>query len=50
MTQFNDIKAILHNNMSLMKFYLEEYDESNNQADQVLKIDPNNIKAMFRKA
>ena len=36
--------------MGLMKFYLEEYDEALNNLEQVLKSEPNNTKALFRKA
>jgi tetratricopeptide (TPR) repeat protein len=47
---FYSMKTILHNNMGLVKYHLEEYDEALNHLDQVLKIDKVNQKAMVRKA
>ena len=44
------MEVVLHSNMALMKFHLEEWDEVLSHASQVLKHDPGNVKALFRRA
>jgi tetratricopeptide (TPR) repeat protein len=48
--EFRDLEISLHLNMSISKYYLEEYDECLNHASQVLKHQPSNPKALYRKA
>jgi tetratricopeptide (TPR) repeat protein len=47
---FQELEISLHLNMSIAKFYLDEWDECLNHVGQVLKHQPNNIKALYRKA
>ena len=47
---FKDLEISLHLNMSIAKYYLEEFDECLNHVAQVLKHNPDNPKALYRKA
>ena len=48
--EFKDLEVSLHLNMCISKYYLEEYEECLNHAAQVLKHNPSNPKALYRKA
>lgn len=48
--EFKDLEIVLHLNMSISKYYLDELDECLNHIGQVLKHQPSNIKALYRKA
>lgn len=48
--EFRDLEISLHLNMAIAKYYLEEWDECLNHVSQVLKHQPMNIKAIYRKA
>lgn len=46
----NNLKESCHCNLALVKYLLKDSDESLTQCFQALKINPKNVKAMFRKA
>ena len=48
--RINILKESCHCNLALVKYLLKDYDESLTQCFQVLKLNPKNVKAMFRKA
>ena len=47
---FHDLEISLHLNMAIAKYYMEEWDECLNHVAQVLKHQPTNAKALYRKA
>lgn len=48
--QFNRLEILLHLNMSLCKFHMEELDECLSHCHRVLSLEKNHPKALFRRA
>lgn len=48
--RMNVLKEACHTNLALVKYHLKDFDESLIQIFQVLKMNPQSIKALFRKA
>ena len=48
--RMNALKEICHGNLALVKYILKDYDESLTQCFQALKLNPKNMKALYRKA
>jgi len=48
--RMNALKEICHTNLALIKYLMKDYDECLTQCFQALKLNPKNIKALFRKA
>jgi len=48
--RLNILKESCHTNLALVKYLQKDYDESLTQCFQALKLNPKNIKAMFRQA
>lgn len=48
--RLNILKEACHANLALVKYHLKDFDESLTQIFQALKLNPKNIKVLYRKA
>lgn len=48
--RLNDLKEISHCNMALSKYFLKDFNECLIHCGQALKLNPKNLKALYRKA